>query len=273
MAHVFQSRLFQGATALAIGSGMLLLSVGVAVAAPGGTRPGWGCGDTNHTHTGPPGLGEGAVSPCGHHGSRGAPETRTSSALELTVTAPGSTTAGAAFDFTVTAVDGSGTTLTTFADTVRFTSSDQSASLPANSTLTNGSGTFSATLRTTGHQTITATDTGNESVVGTSSVIDVSTAAVTHFAIAAPATVRPDRGFRFTVEADDQFNNAVPSYTGTVHFTSTDGSASLPVDSTLTNGSGRFTAVLHTSGSQTVSATDTSNSSLAGTSAAIVVTS
>src|SRR5436305_11185126 len=38
-----------------------------------------------------------------------------------------------------------------------------SASLPANSTLTNGSGTFSATLNKNGGQTVTATDTVNRS--------------------------------------------------------------------------------------------------------------
>ena len=28
------------------------------------TKPGWGCGDPNHTHTGPPGKGSGKGSPC-----------------------------------------------------------------------------------------------------------------------------------------------------------------------------------------------------------------
>ena len=31
-----------------------------------GTRPGWGCGDTNHVHTGPPGNPT-ATSPCNKH--------------------------------------------------------------------------------------------------------------------------------------------------------------------------------------------------------------
>lgn len=30
------------------------------------TKPGWGCGDTNHTHSGPPGN-PGATSPCNKH--------------------------------------------------------------------------------------------------------------------------------------------------------------------------------------------------------------
>jgi hypothetical protein len=31
-----------------------------------GTKPGWGCGDTNHTHSGPPGN-PGATRPCDKH--------------------------------------------------------------------------------------------------------------------------------------------------------------------------------------------------------------
>ena len=32
---------------------------------PGETRPGWGCGDDNHTHTGPPGAQYGSTPPPG----------------------------------------------------------------------------------------------------------------------------------------------------------------------------------------------------------------
>ncbi len=45
-------------------------SHGNSASAPGhsedGTRPGWGCGDKNHVHTGPPGGGDG-FNPCTHH--------------------------------------------------------------------------------------------------------------------------------------------------------------------------------------------------------------
>ena len=46
--------------------------------------------------------------------------------------------------------------------------------LPANSALTNGTGTFSATLKTAGTQIITATDTVTSSVTGSSGNITVS---------------------------------------------------------------------------------------------------
>lgn len=39
-------------------------ATGVAQAETLPTRPGWGCGDKNHTHTGPPGKGGEKPSPC-----------------------------------------------------------------------------------------------------------------------------------------------------------------------------------------------------------------
>ncbi|HEY8741663.1 MAG TPA: hypothetical protein VIU62_01075, partial [Chloroflexota bacterium] len=162
-------------------------------------------------------------------------------------------------------------TLTTFGDTVHFTSSDGSAVLPADSTLTNGTGTVSATLRTAGNQTITATDTSNSAMTGTSGAIAVSAAAATHMVISAPATASAGGAFFFTVIAQDQFDNIASAYAGTVHFTSSDGTASLPTNSTLTNGIGTFSVTLHTLGNQTITATDTVNASVTGTSGAITV--
>jgi hypothetical protein len=75
----------------------------------------------------------------------------------------------------VTARDASNAVDTAYTGTtVRFSSSDDSATLPIDSTLTNGTGTFTATLRTTGSMTITVNETGNPSVAGTSGPIAVS---------------------------------------------------------------------------------------------------
>jgi hypothetical protein len=80
------------------------------------------------------------------------------SANHLVIAPPTSVTAGQPFTFTVTAENGSGQTVTTYSGTVTFTSSDASASLPPGTTLINGVGTFTATLNSSGFQTITATD-------------------------------------------------------------------------------------------------------------------
>ncbi|HEY1433063.1 MAG TPA: hypothetical protein VGF39_15765 [Stellaceae bacterium] len=95
----------------------------------------------------------------------------------FSVSAPSAATAGTPFSVTVTALDQFGATFPGYAGTVHFTSTDGAAVLPANSTLTAGVGTFSATLNTAGNQTITATDTVTTSVTGTSGVIAASTPA------------------------------------------------------------------------------------------------
>jgi hypothetical protein len=193
-------------------------------------------------------------------------------ATHFAVSAPATATAGTAFSFTVMALDQFNNTDTGYGGMVHFTSSDGQAVLPGNSTLTNGTGTFSATLKTAGLQTITATDTANSSIAGTSNSIDVGTAAATHFAVGTPSSAAADSAFNVTVTAQDQFNNTATSYGGTVHFTSTDGAGVLPADTTLANGTGTFSATLHTSGTQHITATDTVNSSITGTSNAINVT-
>ncbi|HEY9502810.1 MAG TPA: Calx-beta domain-containing protein, partial [Pyrinomonadaceae bacterium] len=195
----------------------------------------------------------------------------TGNVTHFLVTAPASATAGSSFNFTVMAQDQFNNTVTGYAGTVHFTSSDGAATLPANSVLTNGVGTFSATLKTAGNQTITATDTVTAGINGTSNTIAVSAGAATHFAVTAPASSNAGSAFSFTVTAQDQFNNTVTSYAGTVHFTSTDGAAVLPANSTLTNGVGTFSATLKTAGNQTITATDTVTAAITGTSSTIAV--
>src|SRR5262249_13668226 len=185
------------------------------------------------------------------------------------VTAPATATAGTAFSFTVTALDANNNTVTRYTGTVHFTSTDGQAVLPANSTLSNGVGTLSATLKTAGSPTLTATDTVTRSITGTSNAIAVSAATATHFPVSAPSSATKGTPISFTVTARDAFNNTATGYTGTVHFTSSDTAATLPANSTLTNGTRTFSATFATAGNQTITATDTVNASVTGTSAII----
>jgi len=98
----------------------------------------------------------------------------TAPATHFSVTAPATATAGTALTFTLTALTAANATATNYAGTVHFTSRDAQAVLPANSTLTNGLGSFQATLKTAGAQTISATDTVTASITGTSGTITVS---------------------------------------------------------------------------------------------------
>jgi fibronectin type 3 domain-containing protein len=92
---------------------------------------------------------------------------------------PMSVTAGVAYSFTVTALDAYGNIAIGYHGTVRFTSSDAAAVLPANYAFTSsdsGVHTCSATLPTPGTQSLTATTKGRPSVSGTESGITVSAA-------------------------------------------------------------------------------------------------
>ena len=210
------------------------------------------------------------LSACGG-GDSGSSSPPPAPATHFSVTAPTVPTAGTAFTFTVTALDASNDTVTTYSGTVRFTSTDGQAALPANSTLTNGIGTFSTTLRTAGSQTITATDTVTASSAGTSPSIDVSPGPPTHFAVSAPTTAQSETAFDLTVTALDAENNVAKSYASAMHFSSSDAQAMLPADSTLTDGTGTFSTTLRTAGGQSITATDLVTASIAGTSTSITV--
>ncbi|MGE5324624.1 MAG: hypothetical protein ACM3SW_17290, partial [Actinomycetota bacterium] len=197
-----------------------------------------------------------------------------SAPAKLSLSAPASANSGTAVNVTVTAQNSSGTaTLTGYTGTIHFTSSDSLAVLPADFTFTGadaGTHTFSATLNTSGAQSITAQDTRAGVVLGSAN-ITVGSGAATHFSVTAPASVNAGTSLQVIVTALDAANNTVTSYAGTVHFTSSDTAAVLPPNSTLTNGTGTFSATLNTAGTQTISATDTVTASITG-SASVNVT-
>lgn len=184
---------------------------------------------------------------------------------------PTPTTAGIARTFTVTARDAYGNTATGYTGTVRFTSSDLQAALPGNYTFTANDAavhTFSATLKTAGSQSLTATDTLSASVTGFQSGIAINPAAASKFVISAPSSVSLGVAFSLTVKVVDTYGNVATGYTGTIRFTSSDSTATLPANYTFTaadNGVHTFTGlILRKKGKQTITITDTLNSSLTG---------
>jgi hypothetical protein len=151
--------------------------------------------------------------------------------------------------------------VTDYTGKVHFTSTDPSAVLPADVTLTNGQGSFSATLFTAGSRSITATDTITSSITGTQALTVVDNPA-THFKMSAtPATSIAGAPTTVTVTALDANGNVARGYTGTVHLSSTAPNAVLPANATLTNGTGTFSVTFTTAGRYTVSANDLSNAS------------
>jgi len=97
-------------------------------------------------------------------------------ATSLRVTNPTIVLAAATFTFQVTALDPFLNIATSYNGTVHFTSTDPGATLPADAPLTNGAGTFSATLRRSGIQSIYVTDTVSSNIAGISNPILVISA-------------------------------------------------------------------------------------------------
>jgi putative cell wall-binding protein len=190
-------------------------------------------------------------------------------ATHFSVSAPASAIVGDAVTVTVTALDGSNATATTYAGTVHFTSTDAGAVLPPNSTFSGGVGSFSVTFSSAGTKHVTVTDTST-SITGTSGSVNV-TQSTTHLSATAPATATAGSSFVVTVKALDGSGNVVTGYAGTVKLVSSDSAAVLPASSTLSSGQHAFTVTLKTAGGQTVSAIDTANSGISGTTATIAV--
>jgi adhesin/invasin len=149
-------------------------------------------------------------------------------------------TAGTAFNVTVTAQDANGNTVTGYTGTVHFTSTDATAVLPADYAFVagdSGAHVFSATLKTAGPQTVTATQGSN---TGTTSAITVAPAGVSSAAStvsASPSNVTADgTQSTVTVTLKDQFGNTVPGVS--VNLVAGGGSSSIQATPLTTDGSG-----------------------------------
>jgi hypothetical protein len=188
----------------------------------------------------------------------------------LLTTSTTSLTAGGDVSVTVAAVDSSGKALPSYAGTVHLSSSDPQAGLPADYTFSSadhGVHTFWVTLTTATNQSITASDTTNNSVCGTAHVSVQPAPASAILVIARPSTV-VNYAFPIGLVAEDSFGNTATSYAGTLHLSSSDHSASLPADYTFKpadQGTHLFNVTFATGGTQSLTATDVANPSLAGT--------
>jgi hypothetical protein len=94
-------------------------------------------------------------------------------AVGFRLVAPATVVAGQPFGLTVVAVDAYGNTATGYQGTMKFSSSDRQAQLPANYPMSfheQGSHTFTATLNTPGTQTVTASDLSGK-ITGTVTIL------------------------------------------------------------------------------------------------------
>ncbi len=100
----------------------------------------------------------------------------------------------------------------------------------------------------------------------------ITTVPTAHLAITLPTTtVIAGTPFTFTVKALDAMAAVVPTYTGTVHITTSDTAAKLPADANLAQGVGTFAVTFNTVGNQTITASDTVGDASSGISPAVSV--
>ncbi len=186
----------------------------------------------------------------------------------------GTQTAGAAFDIRIEAINGVGDVVTDYDGTVTISSS---------SVLTEGDGETAAfvngileshtvTLTTSGAQTLTATDTNNTNIIGTSSEFTVNPGAIdfTNTLLTAnPANIVADgvTTSLVTVQLRDEFENSLNIGGETISLATTAGTLSTTDESGETslvaedNSDGTYTATLTSSTtveSATVTATENS---------------
>ena len=186
-------------------------------------------------------------------------------------------TAGTPFTVKVSAVDAYWNLVNTVTDLTGITSSDTTATLPANAALINGTNSFSITLKDAGTQTVTATDVTTGTQTGTSSSLTVNPGAATKLQLlmlgeaAAPGTSSgktgtpnaqtAGTGYTVTVNAVDANWNVV-SNTHTINITTTDPNDVLPANAALVAGTKTFSLTNKTAGTWTVTASDNSGSPL-----------
>jgi hypothetical protein len=146
--------------------------------------------------------------------------------------------AGIPYTVTVTALDAAGNPLPAYRGWVVLGSSDSSAILQPwiyNFTAAdNGVHTFSVTMMTAGNQTLSASRSDAETASGLATV-NVVPGAADHLQVTASTdTATAGSPVRLTVQALDAEGNPTPTFSGTIHFTSTDSQATLPADYTFT---------------------------------------
>jgi hypothetical protein len=192
-------------------------------------------------------------------------------ATHFLVEAPKYVVATGQFTVTVVALSANNRVATGYAGTVSLSSSDANASLPGNYTFSpgadHGSHTFTVSLSAAESATLTATDATTSTITGKASITAEAATAVTHFAVLSLGFALPGVPTVVLVEAMDANHHVLAGYTGTVAFTSSDTSASLPANYTFTasdDGRHIFAVTFNTAGTQTLTATDTTTASITG---------
>lgn len=140
----------------------------------------------------------------------------------------------------------------------------------------NNNGTYTASLTSsTSAGTATITGTMNGTAMTSNASVTFTPGSATTLVVTAPSTAIAGSSFSVTVTARDANANTATGYSGTVHFTSSDGAASLPSNYTFVagdNGVHSFTVTLNSTGSRSITATDTVTGTITGSALVSVAT-
>ena len=198
--------------------------------------------------------------------------------------------AGNSFSVTIRAVDAATNPVTDFSGELDLNSSSGIETIsPQTVSMTNGVWTGNVTLTRAGSfVSLTAQDRIQPPHTGTSNQFTVQPNSLTRLQVLLPGEtatpgISPGKtgavnpilagtSISVHVNAIDNWWNVISSVTHTVHLSSSDGSASLPPDADLFNGTRQFSATLNGTGLQTITAHDLTQPAVsAGTSSQILV--
>jgi hypothetical protein len=196
---------------------------------------------------------------------------------------PSDQLAATPFPITVRAVDEYWNIVSGIGDRIAFTSTDEFAGLPADTTLVGGQIIFPGRLFKSGAQTITVHDLDNPSIqADTSGSVTIVGGPFSRVLVLAPGQ-SPAPGtesgrtgdaidqsinyaFTLTVLATDQWWNPVTGPTDVVRITCGDPLAEVPADQRLDTGRAELPLRLATGGFQTITVTDVTDPTKTGTS-------
>jgi hypothetical protein len=196
-------------------------------------------------------------------------------ATQFKIIAPPTVLGNAQVQVTVVALDANGFPTANYAGTANLTYTTGDPGNPTSITFAAtdyGRKTFDVAFDNNGStavaDSITATDSINNSITGTAAVTVDPTNAVTHLGVLAFPIAVVGYPAPFIVAALDASNHVVAGYAGTVSFSSSDGSAVFSTPSytfqASDNGFHVFTVTFANPGLQTVTATDNSSPPLSG---------
>lgn len=181
-------------------------------------------------------------------------------------------TAGEAISLTVRPSDAYGNAIASYTGKVKFSSTDTVAVLPSAYNFTTadaGSHTFTVSLKTATPNGVvfsfSVVDASNAATLATITNFEVMNAAASKFVIAVPSNITAGTPFTLRVAVLDAYGNRVKNYFGTIRFANTAGIAGLPADYSFTGddaGDHSFSVTLSTTGNQTLSVFDDSDTTL-----------